>query len=109
MSASAACSSSAAAFLPFSITVSAVTATAPPVFIAEREASAPKPGTSRAELPEVTVTDAGSMPRRRAATSANTVGWPCPLPPAPMLTVTRLPPGNVMRAASSGKAPAISR
>ena len=82
---------------------------APPTYMAEREATAPKPGTSRAESPEVTVTCPGAMPSLRAATLPNTVWWPCPLAPAPMLTVTALPPGNVMRAASSGNAPAISR
>ena len=72
-SASAACSSMAATRLPFSITLSAVTAMAPPTYMAEREATAPKPGTSRAESPEVTVTASGAMPSRRAATRPNTV------------------------------------
>src|ERR1035437_9450692 len=59
----------AATRLPFSITLSAVTAIAPPTYMAEREATAPNPGTSRAESPEVTVTAAGrdAEPARRDA------------------------------------------
>ncbi len=94
MSPSPACSSMAATRLPFSITASAVTAMAPPVIIAEREATAPKPGTSRSESPEVTVTISGAMPSRRAATLPNTVWCPCPLAPAPMLTLDRLAAGK---------------
>ena len=80
-----------------------------PHIMAEREATAPKPGTSRAESPVCNETFSGATPSRRAATLPNTVWWPCPLAPEPMLTIARPPPGKVMRAASSGQAPAISR
>ena len=44
-----------------------------PTIMAEREATAPKPGTSRAESPASKLTADGSMPSRRAATLPNTV------------------------------------
>ena len=67
---------------------------APPTIMAEREATAPKPGTSRAESPAADVTASGAMPSRRAATLAEHGLMPLPAGAGADADIDRLAAGK---------------